>query len=164
MEELNIKALTDEIKSLNSIASFGGLRLDELNNRLKALEIELANITTHDQILTYINSLKQFQNAIHASQEAVFDWKVKIEKKFKQLHDFAKSPLCKNHAELMKLSTMMTDLMKTFTRQLSLLQQQTDKSNNLLESAQRKKKALVATFERGKAPVLGIEDDEWVIV
>ena len=54
--------------------------------------------------------------------------------------------------------------MKTFSSQLALVTQVSEKSKQLILSAERKQKSMTASFERGRAPILTVEDnDNWVI-
>ena len=156
--------LIDEIKSLNSIADFGGLRLQELSRRVEKHQSMLNQADTHNALSECMNHLKQFQSSIHASEQAIINWKEKVEGYFYQVHEYAKTVDGQQQSNLLNLSQTMTDLMKTFASQLSLVIQLSDKSKQLLLSAERKQKSMVTTFERGRAPILNMtDDDDWIM-
>ena len=164
MQGFNMMGLMDEIKSLSSIADFGGLRLQELSRRIEKHQLILNQANTHNALSECMNHLKQFQSSIHASEQAIINWKEKVEGYFYQVHEYAKTADGQEQSNLLNLSQTMTDLMKTFSAQLSLVLQLLDKTKQLLLSAERKQKSMVTTFERGRAPILNItDDDDWVM-
>jgi len=159
MQGLNIQEVAEEIKSLSNIANYGGVRLNEFGNRATLLTQQLANATTYHLTAAFLVDAQQFHNTILASHKAITDWKQKVESYKLFVHDvFAESE--QEQVLLDGVAATISELMKTFATQLSFLQQLQDKSNNLLQQAERKRRTLVSNFERGNAPVLVDDMDE----
>ena len=154
MQGFNITELMQEIESLSSIAEFGSLRLKELSKQNDTLKAELNDTEQHASLTSCINNIKKFQNSIHASEQAILNWREKVDGYFYQVHEYAKQVGGEERSQLLVLSETMTELMKTFSSQLALVTQVSEKSKQLILSAERKQKSMTASFERGRAPIL----------
>lgn len=153
MHGLKVTEVADEIKALSNIAEYGKLRLTEFGNRSKQLSQQLSHATHYDAVTDFITNTKQFHNSILASHKAITDWKQKVESYLAFVHDAARNNV-EDKALLSGLSTTIADLMKTFSSQLTFLQQLQDKNIHFIQQADRKRKTLAVSFERGNAPVL----------
>lgn len=162
MQGLNVTKVAEEINALSNIADYGRLRLTEFGNRSKQLSGQLSHATNYNAVTEFMTGIKQFHSSILASDKAITDWKQKVESYLAFIHAAAKDPE-QDKTILAGLSTTIADLMKTFSSQLSFLQQLQDKNNSFLQQAERKRKTLSANFERGNAPVLIDDEDDFVV-
>lgn len=155
----DLQIVAAEVRELAGIALYGQVRLSELSNQITRVEEQLATVTSVNKLSAYNESLEQYQTALQASFKAITEWKTKIEQDSLYICNAAHHQVTEDHHEidLNALEFEATELLRMFTKQLSLLQQRQEKVVQLLKQAQRKRKALTPRFEKGRTPVLALK-------